>query len=231
MTKIADHWWWRPGWSVGARFYTFHFTFQDQPEVQEHAAKARARLEGLPGLDLVPGQWLHLTTQGIGFADKVSDDDLAAITSAARNRLAAVAPVPVSVGPPVVASEGIACWVGPDGVLDTVRDAIRAAIADVWGRDHVPEGTEWTPHVSVAYSNVSGPANVYEAALAGQAPATIVTLGSAQLIRLGRDHRVYEWETIATLPLGQAALPATSPLARCPVRLSHGGVLSYPAKR
>jgi hypothetical protein len=187
---------------VGTRFYTFHFTFQDQPEVQEHAAKARARLEGLPGLDLVPGQWLHLTTQGIGFTDKVGDDDLAAITSAARNRLAAIAPVPVSVGPPVVASEGIACWVGPDGALDPVRDAIRAAIADVWGIDHVPEGAEWTPHVSVAYSNVSGPADAYEAALDGQVPAALATLDAAQLIRLGRDRRVYEWETIATLPLG-----------------------------
>lgn len=205
MTKIADHWWWRPGWGLGTRFYAFHFTFQDQPVVQEHAAKAHARLEGLPGLDLVPGQWLHLTTQGIGFADKVSDDDLNAITSAARRYLATVAPVPVSVGPPVVASEGIACWVGPDKALDPARDAIRAAIADVWGSDHVPEGPSWAPHVSVAYSNVSGPADVYESALDSQASAASVTLGAAQLIRLGRDRRVYEWDTIATLPLGGRA--------------------------
>jgi hypothetical protein len=52
----------------------------------------RARLAGLPGLDLVPGQWLHLTTQGVGFTDEVSDTDLTAITSAARTRLAAVEP-------------------------------------------------------------------------------------------------------------------------------------------
>lgn len=102
----------------------------------------------------------------------------------------------------MVASEGIACWVGPDGALDPARDAIRAAIADVWGIDHVPEGAEWTPHVSVAYRNVSGSADVYEAALNGQAPAASAILGSAQLIRLGRDRRVYEWDTIATLPLG-----------------------------
>jgi hypothetical protein len=205
VTQIADHWWWRPGWGQGTRFYTFHFTFQDQPVIQEHAAKARAQLEGLPGLDLVPGQWLHLTTQGVGFADKVSDDDLTAIVSAARRHLATVAPVPVSVGPPVVASEGIACWVGPDGALDPARDAIRAAIGDVWGSDQVPEGPDWTPHVSVAYSNVSGPADIYETALDRQASAASATLGAAQLIRLGRDRRLYEWETIATLPLGETA--------------------------
>ncbi|MBO0819823.1 MAG: TetR family transcriptional regulator, partial [Nocardiopsaceae bacterium] len=154
-TRMADHWWHRPGWALGTRFYTFHFTFTDQPGVQEHAAKARARLEGLPGLDLVPGRWLHLTTQGIGFADKVSDGDLAAIASAARRHLATVAPVPVSVGAPVVAPEGIVCWVGPDGALNPARDAIRAAIADVWGSDHVPEGPDWAPHMSVAYSNAT----------------------------------------------------------------------------
>jgi len=42
MTNIADHWWWRPGWGPGTRFYTFHFTFQDQPVVREHAAQAYA---------------------------------------------------------------------------------------------------------------------------------------------------------------------------------------------
>ena len=202
MTRMADHWWWRPGWGPGARCYTFHFTFQDQPAVQEHAARARARLEALPGLDLVPGKWLHLTTQGIGFAGTVSDDDLDAVTSAARNRLAAVAPARVSVGPPVIASEGIACWVGPDGVLDPARDALRAAIAAVRGSDLVPEGPDWTPHVSVAYSNASGPADIYETALDGQADAAAVTLGAVRLIRLGRDGHVYEWDTIATLPLG-----------------------------
>jgi hypothetical protein len=30
-------------------------------------------------MDLVPGQWLHLTTRAIGFTDKVSDGDVAAI--------------------------------------------------------------------------------------------------------------------------------------------------------
>lgn len=202
MTRVADHWWWRPGWGPGTRFYTFHVTFTDQPTVQEHAAKARARLAGLPGLDLVPGRWLHLTTQGVGFADKVSDGDLAAITAAARRRLAAVDPVPVLVGPPVVASEGVACQVGPVGALDPVRDSLRAAIADAWGVGDVPEGPEWTPHVSIAYASVSGPGDAYEAALGGETDPVAVTVATVHLIRLGRDRRVYEWDTVAALPLG-----------------------------
>ena len=64
--------------------------------MQELAADALARLAGLPGLDLVPGQWLHLTTQSVGFTDEVSDTDLIAITGAARTRLTAVKPASCS---------------------------------------------------------------------------------------------------------------------------------------
>ncbi len=202
MTEIAYHWWWRPGWRPGRRMYTWHVTFEDLPAVQELAADARARLAGLPGLDLVPGQWLHLTTQGVGFTDEVSDTDLAAITSAARTRLAAVEPPRIVIGPARAASEGVACDISPVGVLDPLRDALRAAIADVWGPERVPEGPEWTPHVSVAYASESGPAGPIEAALNGANLSATITVGTVQLIRLGRDHRVYEWETWASLPLG-----------------------------
>jgi hypothetical protein len=184
--------------------YTFHVTFEDQPVVQELAARAGERLAGLDGLDLVPGGWLHLTTQGVGFADEVSEADLAAITSAAGARLAGLAPVPVALAPPRVASEGVACWVGPDGALTPARDALRDAISDVWGPARVPEGPEWSPHVSIAYASADGPEDPFEAAVGGLGGAQ-ATVHAMELIRLGRDRRVYEWETVARLPLGGSA--------------------------
>lgn len=202
MTEIRDHWWWRPGWAPGRRFWTFHVTWQDVPEVQEHMAKARARLAGVPGLDLVPGEWLHLTTQGVGFDGEVGAADLSAIVAAVRARLAAILPVPVEVGPPVAASEGVACWVGPARALDTVRDALRAAIADVRGLERLPESPDWTPHISAAYSSVTGPADTVEAALGGEDGTAHTTVKAVQLIRLGRDRRAYEWDSAVTLPLG-----------------------------
>lgn len=181
--------------------FTWYVTFDDQPAVQDLAAKVRERLAGLPGLDLVPGQWLHLTTQGIGFTDEVSEADLAAITGAARSRLASVTPPEVTIGPARMADEGVVCWAGPANALDPVRDALRAAIADIWGPERVPEGPQWTPHVSMAYSNMTGPAGVFEAALEGEDTVAAVTVGAVRLIRLGRDQHVYEWETCATVPL------------------------------
>lgn len=198
---IGYHWWWRPGWRPGARFYTFHFTFADEPAVQEMAAKARAQLAAVPWLDMVPGEWLHCTTQGIGFADEVSAADLASIADAASGRLAVVPAAVVTLSAPHAASEGVACSVGPAGGLDPARDALRSGIADVWGPARVPETAEWIPHVSVAYANADGPAApVDEVLVDGQ--GVTVTLRTVDLIRLGRDDRVYEWETIASVPLG-----------------------------
>jgi hypothetical protein len=204
LSQVAYHWWWRPGWHVGRRFYTVHATFADVPAVQSLASKARDRLASLPGLDLIPGQWLHLTMQGLGFADEVSDSDLSAIISAAQARLAAVRPVSVMIGPPVVASEGVACWASPPRALDPIRDAVRAGIADAWGPGRVPEAAEWSAHVSVAYASADGPGEPIEAALGGLSDTAQATIESVELIRLGRDNRVYEWDMVASLPLNGA---------------------------
>jgi hypothetical protein len=109
--------------------YTWHVTFGDQPAVQDLAAQARDLLRDVPGLDLVPGPWLHLTTQGVGFSDEVSAADLAAITAAARSRLTAVPPAAVTIGPARVLGEGIGCdlcgELGWDWAL-TQRSSIRS---------------------------------------------------------------------------------------------------------
>src|ERR1700683_953668 len=52
--------------------YTGHITFDEVPAVRDLAARAQARLAGLPGLDLVPARWLHFTTQGVGFTVEVA---------------------------------------------------------------------------------------------------------------------------------------------------------------
>jgi hypothetical protein len=193
--------WGRPGGHPGPRFYTFHFTFEQQPAVQQLAAEARDRLAGFPALDLVPPRWLHLTTQGIGFADAVSDADMAAIVAAARRWLPLLPAANFTLTTPQAESEGIVSWVLHTGGLSLARDALRAAIASTWGAKRVPEGQDWDPHVSFAYANQDADGGPYDAALQGM-EFVPVTAAQVDLIRLGRDRHVYEWETIASIPLG-----------------------------
>jgi 2'-5' RNA ligase len=205
---MRDHWWWRPGWRVGRRFYTWHLTFdqasaQGSHALQEMVDDYQAQL-AMPGLDLVPFEWLHLTMQGVGFTDEISRSDVQQIAAAAKMRCGEMASATLTLGPATVDPEGILLRVSPAESVRQVRAALRRAIADVWGTDAVPEPAEdFTPHVTIAYSNSEGPAAPFAEIVHEVGPrSATVTVGAAQLIVLGRDAHLYQWRTYATVPLG-----------------------------
>ncbi|MGW4639535.1 2'-5' RNA ligase family protein [Sphaerisporangium sp. NPDC004334] len=183
--------------------YTWHVTFDGQTALHEVVGRYQAALPML-GVDLIPERWLHLTMQGVGFTDEVDRSDVDQIITAARGRLKAMRPVSFTSGSPIVDPEAIMFRAEPADELRQVRNEVREAIADVWGHDNVPDAPEWTPHVSIAYSNSEGPAAPLLEALAcvPAAPAS-VTVSAVQLIRLDRDAKMYQWETVASVPLGQ----------------------------
>jgi 2'-5' RNA ligase len=200
---MRNHWWWRPGWSVGRRFYTWHLTFEGQDDVHRLATQYRSALTPLgDALTPIPDQWLHLTMQGIGFVGETKEQDAHSIADAAQTRLAAIPAFDVQIGPEVVDPEAVLLHVHPDSPVRAVRSAIREAIGDVLGE--VPEKAEgFTPHVSVAYSAGDGPTEPIARALAdlNVTPAH-ARISTAELIVIHRDNQMYEWETFATVPLG-----------------------------
>jgi hypothetical protein len=50
---MRNHGWFRPGWSVGRRFHTWHLTFEGQEDVHRLAVEYRSAL-GLLGEVLTP---------------------------------------------------------------------------------------------------------------------------------------------------------------------------------
>lgn len=204
-----DHWWWRPGWREGRRAYTFHVLFdggtvEGAAEVHRLVREYQTALAGVDGLDLIPGQWLHLTVQGVGFVDEVAERDVEAILAAARRRCAELAPFRLTFGPAVVTDEGIMLPGEPRGPADAMRRALRTGIADVWGPARVPEGEEFIPHVTVAYSNAAG-SNVplVRAVEARSLRPASVTVRAASMIVIDRDARMYRWRPHAAVALGR----------------------------
>lgn len=199
--RMRDHWWWRPGWSTGRRFYTWHLTFDGQPDVHRFAAAYRALLASAGGLDPVPDRWLHLTMQGVGFVGEVPEEEVRAIADAARERLAAVPSFDLVLGAPVVDPEAILVPARPADAVNEVRDAVRAAIGDV---REVPERADgFTPHVSIGYSNDTGPTAPFATVLArADIKEARARITHAELIVIHRDRRMYEWEPYARIPLG-----------------------------
>jgi hypothetical protein len=61
--RMTDHWWWRPGVRPSRRLYVWHILFDGQAEVAALVRECQALLGEIPGLDPIPGPWLHMTMQ------------------------------------------------------------------------------------------------------------------------------------------------------------------------
>ncbi len=199
-TQMANHWWQRPGRRPGRMLYYWHLTFHDQPKVVELAELAQARLKGLPGLDLVAPQWLHVTTLAVGFADEVPENSVAEMISSARERLATVAPIPVTMGRVGYYPQAVALVVEPVGALNPLLAAVREA-ADAAGRPGRAGTDPWIPHVSVAYSHSDGPAAPIIDALGRWLPKTEVTITSISLVSQTQVGHSWQWQPVAEVRL------------------------------
>jgi hypothetical protein len=194
MRCMRDHWCWRPGWRLGRRLYAWHLTFEDQPELHRMVRGCQSWL-GVPGLDVVPVEWLHVTMQRVGFTDEVDEADVQRIAAAATRRCAQLAPLAVTLGPALVWSEGVVLQLVPAEPVGQVRAALREAIAEVWGADRVPEpGRRLHTACQHRLQQCGSPAAPLVEIVEGLSPAAVaVTIPAARLIVVGRDTHVYRW--------------------------------------
>lgn len=197
-TELRNHWWWRPGWSVGRRFYTWHFTFEGQDELQDLVSLHQDALKQFQNLDLIPRMWLHLTVQGLGFVDEISAETVKSIRTAVDLRLEVLGPIEVTFHKPVVRPEAIALAPSPLQPFLDVKDAIQKGIADVLRRDEVHESAEeFQPHVSIAYVNEGAdPAPLIRAVEQVTPDPVTVNIARPNLIELHRDNKMYEWREL-----------------------------------
>lgn len=203
--QMANHWWQRPGRLPGRMLYQWYLAFHDQPKVIELVEMAQARLKGLPGLDMVEPHLLHLTTLTVGFADETPESTVEKMVSAARERLASVAPIPVTMGRVGYHPEAVTLIVEPVDALNPVLAAVREA-TDAAGCEGSTDTDPWIPHVSVAYSHSDGPAAPIIDALGRWLPKTEVTIKSISLVSQTQVGHSWQWRPVAEVHLtGSAA--------------------------
>src|SRR4051794_864879 len=112
--RMTDHWWWRPGVRPFRRLYVWHILFAGHPEVAELAERCHARLAGIPGLDLVPAPWLHMTTQIVGFADEIEEGEVTAMIDGVTERFRRIEPIPIVLGRPLHHTEAVVLGIHPE---------------------------------------------------------------------------------------------------------------------
>lgn len=199
--QTRDHWWWRPGWGPGARYFTFHLTFADSPELHEAATRFGDVLQGRVNVDVVPLPWLHLTMAGIGFTDHVESDVVLRTAETVFAQLPSLAIEPLRFDHLGLYGEGLSLHASRAVWLHRLREMQVAAIDSVCGIRHPV--TAFKPHVTLAYFSGATDVDDLELAVRGVDVEPITVLRpQLSLLELGRDERVYTWRILASAALG-----------------------------
>jgi 2'-5' RNA ligase len=178
--------------------------FHDQPAVAEFAALAQRKLTGVTesaGLDLVERQWLHLTTLIVGFADEVPEASLDAMVAMARDQLASVPPIKVTLGRVYYHPEAVVLVVEPLDALVPVLDAVRSAAAAAGCAGQHTDTDPWLPHITIAYSRGTAQAAPVIAALGRHLPPAEITIRSVSLVAQDQVGHSWRWQPIAEVQL------------------------------
>jgi 2'-5' RNA ligase len=181
--------------------------FRSYPQVQHLASIAQERLAGFPGLHFTPRQWLHMTTLVAGLAEDFTESKIAEMVEHARQLLAGVPPIAVSLGKILYHPEAIVIAVRPGVAMDPVLKAVQAATRLAVAGEETARSQEWTPHVTVAYSTAVQPAGPIIAALGRELPSCQVTLSCIDLVVQEGPERLWNWRSIAEVSFGGLSNP------------------------
>ena len=218
FTQTRSHWWWRPGWGPGARFLTFHLTFEQASALHAAAARFTDRAAAIEHVDPVPSEWLHLTMTGVGFTGDVSADRLTTLAGAVFDGASTLGVEPLVFDSLFLSREGIMLAARPDPWLRELKRLQERAIAEVCGTP--PPAQEFHPHVSLAYFRGVVETSAVVNAVDDISEVT-VAYPMLSLLELGRDDEVYTWRVVAQQGLGSQSTghrdvateigPSTSP--------------------
>jgi 2'-5' RNA ligase len=187
---------------------TWHLTFDHATQLHQLVSAYQTALASLPGLNLVPLRWLHLTVQGVDYADELPTGQLDQVAETVRRELATMPTFTLTFHDAVIRDEAIALPPAPLDSLHELLTRLRRGISTATGAPaHTgPEQTHgFHPHVTIAYSHTNTPAQPYAEALnTVDTPAATVAITEVALIeqeRLLEPDWLYRWTTHSLAPL------------------------------
>ncbi len=203
LDRLVNHWD-RPGWGSGRRSYHWLIAFREAGELESLAAACQAALQDLATLDPIPQSSMHITLARAAFTDEMTEVDAQAIVAAARRRCANFNAFDVRVGPLAGSPGAVRFTVGPHQPIRDLMLIVRAATNDVRGPGVATDSLQaFVPHVSIAYSNATTPAQpvIDRVAVLRALGSVTVRVNSVELVELRREERKYLWREIGAVTL------------------------------
>jgi 2'-5' RNA ligase len=199
--QMENHWVAQPGEDPTRTQLIWFLRLGDHPVVAELAGIAQARLTGIGGLDLVPREWLHMTTLIAGFSNDITVDQADAMARHARQLLAGTEPIRLRLGRILYHPRAIMLDARPHDALDPMLAGLREATRLATGHEGQLYHNPWVPHITVAYSNMAGPAAPVIDALGLEVPQQEVSVNTVSLISQAPEHG-YAWQPVADVQFG-----------------------------
>ncbi|MEU4824611.1 2'-5' RNA ligase family protein [Actinomadura sp. NPDC023710] len=201
-TRMINRWQNRqePGPGQGTLYW--HILVGNHPEARDLAHTAQKRLAGFHGLHMTPTEWLHITTLVVGPTDEITLDQRQEMLAAASELLAALPPVPVTLSRILYHPEAIAVAVEPTDPLRHIRNAVQMAMHKATGREGLTEGpAQWTPHMTLAYSETEQPAGPLITTLGRDFPTQEFAIKEVTLVDQRGSERLWNWQPVGRVPL------------------------------
>ncbi|HEY2242054.1 MAG TPA: 2'-5' RNA ligase family protein [Streptosporangiaceae bacterium] len=192
-----------PWWPPGREDLHWHL-LPDPAQVAAELTGPYQELTHLPGLAPVGPRWCHITVQDIGPAEAIAPAELDSLVARTRQACATVAPVELTIGPPVLARYGLVSPVGPADRAHPLWELAVAASQPVIGTRFPIRPAEYHPHLSLAYGVArTGDGRLLDWLATHPAPTMTFTATHLTLVAQSHDGaRAITWRPITTVPLG-----------------------------
>ena len=206
-------------WSRGrAQYLTFILRIEDTA-ARQHLARTGERLRDIPGVELYPDWYWHVTVKGVGFqvikrthGDDVLRDDVSRIASAARGVLARLGGYEGQLG----LANGFAAVVfvelSDGGRTRELNVALSEGIPQV--QRYPGDGDRFLPHISIARFTSNEGLDRLKAALAElrrEGPGPALPVRRVDFIKAWLSEDPPEFDTLATYQLASAARAGGAP--------------------
>lgn len=149
----------------------------------------------------MPQQWLHLTTLIAGFRDEIAAEQAEVMVDHARRLLARIPPVQVTLGRVLFHARAVMLDAGPAAALEPVLCAVQEATLAATGCPGRLHTEPWTPHITLAYSNMANPAAPVIAALGRHLPRRDISISSISLVAQAPE-QLWTWHPVAQVRFG-----------------------------
>jgi 2'-5' RNA ligase len=200
--QFTDRWSDRPGEPSFEDAVCWHVLLGGQAAVRAVAADARQRLARFDGLHWTPMRWLHMTVFLAGPSAEIGQDARREMVARASSRLAATAPVAVTLSRVFYHPEAIVLDASPASALSPVFDAAQAATREVIGGP--VDASAWIPHLTLCYSTSEQPAAPIIATLGKTMPPCEVTIDTLSLVVQKGPESLWDWHRVGDARLVEA---------------------------